>query len=46
MKPASPVRWLSTLGVVALLIAGAVSAADVHVMISAGFYGAYSELPG
>ncbi len=25
-------------------MAGAVSAADVHVMISAGFYGAYSEL--
>ena len=31
-------------GVAALLIAGAASAADVHVMISAGFYGVYSEL--
>jgi molybdate transport system substrate-binding protein len=30
--------------VAALAIAGAASAADVHVMISAGFYGAYSEL--
>ena len=28
----------------ALLIASAASAADVHVMISAGFYGVYSEL--
>jgi molybdate transport system substrate-binding protein len=27
-----------------LLTAGAASAADIHVMISAGFYGAYSEL--
>ena len=31
-------------GVAALLIAGAASAADVHVMISAGFHGVYSEL--
>jgi molybdate transport system substrate-binding protein len=31
-------------GVAALLLAGAVSAADVHVMISAGFYKVYSEL--
>ncbi|TMH34639.1 MAG: ABC transporter substrate-binding protein [Betaproteobacteria bacterium] len=44
MKPRSLARWLSRLAVVALLIAGAASAADVHVMISAGFYGAYSEL--
>ena len=36
-------RW-SWLGVGALLIAGAASAADVRVMISAGFYGVYSEL--
>jgi molybdate transport system substrate-binding protein len=28
----------------ALVVGGAASAADVHVMISAGFYGAYSEL--
>jgi len=36
-------RWLSTLGV-ALLMASAASAAEVHVMISAGFYGVYAEL--
>jgi molybdate transport system substrate-binding protein len=44
MKPRSIARWLSTLGVAALLMVGAASAADVHVMISAGFYGVYSEL--
>ena len=44
MKPRSLARWLSTLGVAALLMVGAASAADVHVMISAGFYGVYSEL--
>ncbi len=37
-------RWLSSLGAAVLLIAGAASAADVHVMISAGFYGVYAEL--
>jgi molybdate transport system substrate-binding protein len=37
-------RWLSRLGAAALLVAGTASAADVHVMISAGFYGVYSEL--
>jgi molybdate transport system substrate-binding protein len=37
-------RWLSTLGVAALLMAGAASAAEVQVMISAGFYAVYSEL--
>jgi molybdate transport system substrate-binding protein len=42
MKLASLVRWSCTL--VALLIAGAASAADLHVMISAGFYRVYSEL--
>jgi len=31
-------------GVAALFMVGAASAADVHVMISAGFYGVYSEL--
>src|SRR5215218_10880867 len=36
-------RWLSALGV-ALLMAGTASAADVHVMISAGFYGVYAEV--
>src|SRR5258708_38480870 len=44
MKQTSIVRWLSTLGVAAVLMAGAASAADVRVMISAGFYGVYSEL--
>src|ERR1700724_870825 len=43
MKARSLVRWLSMVGV-ALLMVGAASAADVHVMISAGFYGVYSEL--
>ena len=37
-------RSLSKLGLAALVIAGAASAADVHVMISAGFYRVYSEL--
>src|SRR5438876_5767467 len=44
MKLGSLARWLSTLGVATLLTVGAASAADVHVMISAGFYGVYSEL--
>src|SRR3981081_846764 len=44
MKPRSFGGWLSTLGAASLLMAGAASAADVHVMISAGFYGIYSEL--
>ncbi len=45
MKPGSLARSSSRLtAAAALLIAGATSAADVHVMISAGFYGAYSEL--
>src|SRR5476649_2752205 len=44
MKPRSLVHLLSTIGVAALLMVGAASAADVHVMISAGFYGVYSEL--
>lgn len=38
-------RWLSALaGVATLLVARPVPAAEVHVMISAGFYQAYSEL--
>jgi molybdate transport system substrate-binding protein len=37
-------RWFSALCAAALSIAGASSAADVHVIISAGFYGVYSEL--
>ena len=45
MKQESLARWSSGLvGVAALLITGAAPAADVHVMISAGFYQAYSEL--
>jgi molybdate transport system substrate-binding protein len=44
MKPRSFSRWLSTLGVATLLTMGVASAADVHVMISAGFYRVYSEL--
>ena len=45
MERRSLARWLSRLtGVAALLIAGVAFAADVHVMISAGFYGVYSEL--
>jgi len=37
-------RCLSTLGLTALLLIGAGAAADVHVMISAGFFAVYSEL--
>src|SRR5712675_2018513 len=44
MRQKSLVRLLSKLGVAALLMTAAASAADVHVMISAGFYGVYSEL--
>ena len=44
MQRASFGRWLSRLGVAALFVAGAASAADVRVMISAGFYGVYAEL--
>jgi molybdate transport system substrate-binding protein len=44
MKATSPARWLSIIGVAALLMVGRASAADVRVMISAGFYGVYSEL--
>src|SRR5438105_14862955 len=44
MKPRSLVRWFFTLCAAVLSIGGAAAAADVHVMISAGFYGVYSEL--
>ena len=44
MKPRSLARWLCRLGLAALLFAGVASAAEVHVMISAGFYGVYAEL--
>lgn len=47
MNVRSFVRALSTIGVTALLMAGTASAADVEVMISAGFFRVYSELgPG
>src|SRR5260370_3011835 len=36
--------WLASLGAAVLLSAGAASAADVRVMISAGLYGVYAEL--
>ena len=44
MKALSLARWLATLGAVALLVSGSAFAAEVHVMISAGFYGVYAEL--
>ena len=44
MKAISSARWLSILGGAALSIAGAPPATDVHVMISAGFYGVYADL--
>jgi molybdate transport system substrate-binding protein len=44
MKRWSLVRLLSIIGFAALLLMGCASAADVRVMISAGFYGVYSEL--
>src|SRR3979490_2678518 len=44
MRQESLARLLSKLGVAAVFIAGAASAADVHVMISAGFYRVYAEL--
>jgi molybdate transport system substrate-binding protein len=44
MKARMSARRLARLGVVALLVSGSVSAEEVHVMISAGFYGVYAEL--
>src|SRR5437879_10840846 len=44
MRQKSLARLLSKLGVAALFITGAASAADIHVMISAGFYRVYAEL--
>jgi molybdate transport system substrate-binding protein len=44
MKARSLAGWSVKLGLVALLFAGAASAAEVHVMISGGFYSVYSEL--
>lgn len=37
-------RWSRVLGVAGALVSGPAFAADVQVMISAGFYGAYAEL--
>ena len=37
-------RCASVLALAGALVASAASAADVHVMVSAGFYGAYAEL--
>ena len=44
MKPRLYSRWLCMLAAVALLFSSATSAADVQIMISAGFYSVYSEL--
>lgn len=45
MQSGSFARWIRRLTfAAALLVAGAAAAADVQVMISAGFHGAYSEL--
>ena len=44
MKGRSLARRLGGLGVVALLVPGSASAAEVHVMISAGFYEVYAEV--
>ena len=44
MRTRSLARWLVRLGAVALLVSGSASAAEVHVMISAGFYEVYAEL--
>ena len=44
MKATSFARWSSILGAAALLFTGAACAAEVRVMISAGFYGVYAEL--
>src|SRR5437867_1835477 len=44
MRQKSVARLLSKLGVAAMFIACAASGADIHVMISAGFYRVYAEL--
>ena len=44
MRARSLARWSAGLAVVALVVSGQVSAAEVHVMISAGFYRVYEEL--
>jgi molybdate transport system substrate-binding protein len=44
MKPSLFTALLVTLGAAMMSMPGAASAADVHVMVSAGFYHAYAEL--
>ncbi len=44
MRQKSLARLVPKLGVAAVFIAGVASAADIHVMISAGFYRVYAEL--
>src|SRR3954470_23170616 len=44
MKPMPAIRLLSLIAVAALSVTGRASAADLRVLISAGFYGVYSEL--
>jgi len=44
MNARSPVRWFAALIVVVLMVPCSASAAEVHVMISAGFYRVYAEL--
>jgi molybdate transport system substrate-binding protein len=44
MKTRSLARWFAGLGVIALVVSGPVSAAELRVMISAGFYSVYAEL--
>ena len=46
MKAGSIARWVARLSVVALLVlgSGSVFAAELHVMISAGFYRVYAEI--
>jgi molybdate transport system substrate-binding protein len=44
MKPMSHLRWLLIIAMAALPMASAAAAAELRVMISAGFYGVYSEL--
>src|SRR5712672_2571934 len=44
MRQKSLARFVPKLGVAAVFVAGVASAADIHVMISAGFYRVYAEL--
>jgi molybdate transport system substrate-binding protein len=44
MTSSFPARWTRVVAIVAALVSAPAIAADVQVMISAGFYGAYAEL--